>query len=89
MLKLICERDKVFCQKHRKEHINAFFCKVRKLNSLLTDSEYMKDDPSFENVRIDNGEIYLNSTIRPLIDTTLSSLKENIIRLKISINAIL
>lgn len=89
VLKLICERDKVFCQKHRKEHINAFFCKVRKLNSLLTDSEYMKDDPSFENVRIDNGEIYLNSTIRPLIDTTLSSLKENIIRLKISINAIL
>lgn len=55
--------------------------------SYLTDSdEYNRVEDSYECVRVTRGNIYLNNSIKPIIDNTITSIKDIVLKLKIDIN---
>lgn len=84
--RMIEERDHGFSkeQSNKKEQ---FINLARSLDTLLTDSsEYNRVDVSYDCVTIRRGNIYLNNTIKPVIDNTLTAIKDIILRLKIDIN---
>lgn len=84
--RMIEERDPRFSKKQndRKEH---FTRQIRNLSTLLTDSsDYNRVEDSYNCVTLRRGNIYLNNTIKPVIDNTLTSIKDIILRLKIDIN---
>lgn len=84
--RMIEERDPRFSKKqnNRKEH---FTIQIRNLSTLLTDSsDYNRVEDSYDYVTLRKGNIYLNNTIKPVIDNTLTSIKDIILRLKIDIN---
>lgn len=83
---MIEERNPDFSKKQSKKK-EEFINQVRKLDTLLTDSsEYNRVEDSYDCVSLSRGNIYLNSTIKPVIDNTLTSIKEIILRFKIDIN---
>lgn len=83
---MIEERNPEFSKKQSKKK-EEFINQARKLNTLLTDSsEYNRVEDSYKCVSLERGNIYLNSTIKPIIDNTLTSIKEIILRFKIDIN---
>ena len=84
--RMIEERDHGFSkeQSNKKEQ---FINLARSLDTLLTDSsDYNRVDVSYDCVTIRRGNIYLNNTIKPVIDNTLTAIKDIILRLKIDIN---
>ena len=84
--KMIEERDSCFSKKQNKKR-EQFTSQIRNLSTLLTDSsEYNRVEDSYDCVTLGRGNIYLNNTIKPVIDNTLTAIKDIILRLKIDIN---
>ena len=81
---ILGDRESVFCKNHDKNKL-SILNEVRKLNSILTDSQY-DSDKSIRPVIIKRNVIHLNGTLKPLIGQIITSIKEDIIRLKIDIN---
>ena len=84
--KMIQDRDSCFSKKQNEER-EQFTSLIRNLSTLLTDSsEYNRVEDSYDQVTLGRGNIYLNNTIKPVIDKTLTAIKDIILRLKIDIN---
>lgn len=84
--KMIEERDSCFSKKQNKKR-EQFTSQIRNLSTLLTDSsEYNRVEDSYDCVTLGRGNIHLNNTIKPVIDNTLTAIKDIILRLKIDIN---
>lgn len=84
--KMIEERDPCFSKKQNGKR-EQFTNQIRNLSTLLTDSsDYNRVEDSYDCVTLRKGNIYLNNTIKPVIDNTLTSIKDIILRLKIDIN---
>ena len=83
---LIEESDYQF-SKRQNEKKEQFTNLIRRLSTLLTDSdEYNRVEDSYECVRVTRGNIYLNNSIKPIIDNTITSIKDIVLKLKIDIN---
>lgn len=84
--KMIEERDSGFSKKQSQKK-EQFITLIRNLSTLLTDSsEYNRVEDSYDCGTLARGNIYLNGTIKPVIDSTLTSIKDVILKLKIDIN---
>lgn len=83
---MIEERESQFLKKQN-EKKEQFANLIRTLSTLLTDSdEYNRVEDSYHCVRVTKGTIYLNNSIKPVIDGTITSIKDIILKLKIDIN---
>lgn len=83
---MIEERESQFLKK-TKQKKEQFTNLIRTLSTLLTDSdEYNRVEDSYHCVRVTKGTIYLNNSIKPVIDGTITSIKDIILKLKIDIN---
>ena len=83
---MIEERESQFLKKQN-EKKEQFTNLIRTLSTLLTDSdEYNRVEDSYHCVRVTKGTIYLNNSIKPVIDGTITSIKDIILKLKIDIN---
>lgn len=84
--KMFEERETQFSKK-QDEKKEQFTNQIRILSTLLTDSEeYNRVEDSYDCVTVTRGNIYLNNSIKPVIDSTITSIKDIILKLKIDIN---
>lgn len=84
--KMFEERDIQFSKKQNDKK-EQFTNLIRNLSTLLTDSEeYNRVEDSYDCVTVTKGNIYLNNSIKPVIDSTITSIKDIILKLKIDIN---
>lgn len=84
--KMFEERDTQFSKKQNDKK-EQFTNLIRNLSTLLTDSEeYNRVEDSYDCVTVTKGNIYLNNSIKPVIDSTITSIKDIILKLKIDIN---
>lgn len=84
--KMFEERETQFSKKQNDKK-EQFTNLIRNLSTLLTDSEeYNRVEDSYDCVTVTKGNIYLNNSIKPVIDSTITSIKDIILKLKIDIN---
>lgn len=84
--KLKNEYDKNFASKCQGE-FNTILSAIKDVDSKLTDSKSFQGLPKVTPVKISKGKIFLNATVRPMIEDSISQTKANIFKMKILINS--
>lgn len=84
--KLKNEYDKNFASKCQGE-FNTILSAIKDVDSKLTDSKSFQGLPKATPVKISKGKIFLNATVRPIIEDSISQAKASIFKMKILINS--
>lgn len=84
--KLKNEYDKNFASKCQGE-FNTILSAIKDVDSKLTDSKSFQGLPKVTPVKISKGKIFLNATVRPIIEDSISQAKASIFKMKILINS--
>lgn len=85
MWKMMREVDESYQRLFKKE-FDSLMSAIKVLDKQLTDTTTFSSVDGFSPVKIIRNHIYLNKTVKPSIDDTLTEIKERIFRLKIKIN---
>lgn len=83
--KLKVEHDRDFLSKWEKQYYKVLAC-IKIVDASLTDAQSYKDKANVEPIVIRNGKIYINKTVRPLIEEAISTVKKEIFEMKLLIN---
>lgn len=83
--KQISELHPDFKKQNEAKQIEMLSC-LKRLNTRLTDTKYYVNLQGVVPLKITNGKIYLNSTIKPGIDDEISELKRCILEMKVLVN---
>lgn len=67
---------------------DAFMLSIKGLDTKLTDTKYYCDKQGINPLKIVNGKIYLNGTIKPAIDDEITEIKKEILEMKLLVNKI-
>lgn len=73
-------------QKSLAEDYNGLMKAIKIIDKQLTDTTTFKPEDGFEAIKIVRNHIYINNTVKPKLDATLSDIKEHLLRLKIKVN---
>lgn len=85
MWKMIGEVKNAY-RKHLKNDYDELISTIKALDKQLTDATTFKREDGFEPIKIARNHIYLNGSIKPSIDSSVSKIKELVLKLKIEIN---
>ena len=59
---------------------------IKTLDKQLTDTKTFKKEDGFEAIKIAKNHIYINNTVKPMLEATICDIKEHLLRLKIKVN---
>ena len=88
----ICKKDKIY--KDFKKYFNnqwgVYFknktlC-LKDIDKKLTDAKILEGEPNVTPIKISNGKIYLNGSVRPIIEESISQAKKDLFKMKVLIN---
>ena len=68
--------------------ILKIFMRLPCLDTKLTDTKFYSDKQGINPLKIVNGKIYLNGTIKPAIDDEITEIKKEIPEMKLLVNKI-
>lgn len=85
MWKMMEEVEKAYCKPLKGEY-DDLFKSIKLLDKQLTDTTTFKSIDGFQPIKIVKNHIYINSTVKPNLDATISEIKERLLRLKIGVN---
>lgn len=77
--------NRTFHKTHNND-IDKILITINNLNSMLTDSKYFSENQGYNPIKIAKNHIYLNNSVRPDIDKTISNIRDLIFKLIVSIN---
>lgn len=84
--KLKNEYEKAFVSRYNDDYV-TILATIKDIDSKLTDSKTLQGMPKVIPIKISKGKIYLNATVRPTIEDSISQTKANIFKMKILINS--
>lgn len=87
MWKMMSEVNQSYHHSHKADYDNLLKT-LKDIDRKLTDTNTFSARDGFEPIKIKRNVIYLNSTVKPSIDADMTKVKEQILRMKISINRI-
>lgn len=83
--KLKEEYEKAFAQKNQKVY-NSTLTSIKDIDKKLTDAKILEGEPNVTPIKISNGKIYLNGSVRPIIEESISQAKKDLFKMKVLIN---
>ncbi len=87
MWKMMGEVEKAYCKPLKNEY-EELIRSIKLLDQQLTDTTTFNSNDGFQPIKIVKNHIYINSTVKPSLDSTISEIKELLLRLKIAVNKI-
>ena len=73
-------------KKKNEEKQTSLLAKIKSLDSKLTDTKSYKGMRGIDALKIKNRKVYINGTIKPLIDDDISELKLMLLDMKLCVN---
>lgn len=83
--KLKEEYETSFARQNQKVY-NTVLASIKDVDKKLTDAKALNGEPKVTPIKISNGKIYLNSSVRPIIEESISQAKKDLFKMKVLIN---
>lgn len=83
--KLKIEHNPIFSARAKKQY-NLILKSIKQVDTYLTDTKAFEKIENTDPVKITNGKIYLNKSVRPSIEDSISAVKKDIFVMKLLIN---